>query len=98
MHKNFSLPPFPHLEEWQKTLWIVFFAQIVNVIGFASIFPFLPLYLQSLDSRTALSVELLSGLVFASQSFTMMLASPVWGAISDGHACPLPSFWSQIDD
>lgn len=83
MHKNFSLPRLSNLEEWQKTLWIVFFSQIVTVIGFASIFPFLPLYLQSLGSRTSLSIELLSGLVFASQAFTMMLASPVWGAMAD---------------
>lgn len=83
MHKNFSLPRLSNLEEWQKTLWIVFFSQIVTVIGFASIFPFLPLYLQSLGSRTSLSIELLSGLVFASQAFTMMLASPIWGAIAD---------------
>lgn len=83
MYKKFSFSHLSNLPEWQKTLWIVFFSQIVTVIGFASIFPFLPLYLQSLDSNTSLSIELLSGLVFASQSFTMMLASPVWGAIAD---------------
>ncbi|MGB0387117.1 MAG: MFS transporter [Ardenticatenaceae bacterium] len=72
-----------NLEEWEKTLWVVFFSQLVTVVGFASIFPFLPLYVQSLGSRLSLSVEILSGLVFSSQAFTMMIASPIWGAIAD---------------
>ena len=59
------------------------FAQMVSMIGFSSIFPFLPLYVTSLGTTTALSVELCTGLVFSGQAFSMMLASPVWGALSD---------------
>ncbi|MDJ0753936.1 MAG: MFS transporter [Ardenticatenaceae bacterium] len=72
-----------NLEPWQKTLYIVFFSQLVSVVGFASIFPFLPLYVQSLEIRSNLSVELLAGLVYSTQAFTMMIASPIWGAVAD---------------
>jgi DHA1 family multidrug resistance protein-like MFS transporter len=71
------------LEPWQRTLYILFFAQLMVAVGFASIFPFLPLYVEELGSTTGLSIEFLSGLVYSAQAFTMMLASPVWGALSD---------------
>ncbi len=68
---------------WRRTLYIIFIAQLVTAIGFSSIFPFLPLYVESLGTKTALSVELLAGLVYSAQAFTMMIASPVWGALAD---------------
>jgi MFS transporter, DHA1 family, multidrug resistance protein len=68
---------------WQKTLYIMFFAQLMTGVGFSSIFPFLPLYVQELGSSTGLSTELLAGLVFSGQSFTMMLAAPIWGSLAD---------------
>lgn len=74
-----NLPP------WERTLYIVFMATIVNVVGFATIFPFLPLYVNTLDSVWGLSTELLSGLVFGAQGLSMMIAAPLWGALADRH-------------
>ncbi len=71
--------------DWRRTLAIIFVAQLFSATGFSIIFPFLPLYVQDLGSTTGLSVELLSGLVFSAQAFTMMLASPLWGALADRH-------------
>lgn len=70
-------------EAWQRTLYITFIAQILTAIGFSSIFPFLPLYVESLGSSSQLSMEFLAGLVYSAQAFCMMLASPIWGAIAD---------------
>lgn len=56
---------------------------MMTAVGFSSIFPFLPLYVEELGTRTNLSTELLAGLVFSGQAFTMMLASPIWGALAD---------------
>jgi DHA1 family multidrug resistance protein-like MFS transporter len=70
-------------ENWQRTLYILFFAQLMVAVGFSSIFPFLPLYVEELGSTSGLSIEFLSGLVYSVQAFTMMLASPVWGALAD---------------
>jgi MFS transporter, DHA1 family, multidrug resistance protein len=70
-------------ESWQRTLYFIFIAQILTAIGFSSIFPFLPLYVESLGSSSQLSIEFLAGLVYSAQAFCMMLASPIWGAIAD---------------
>lgn len=68
---------------WQRTLVIIFIAQALTAVGFSTIFPFLPLYVEELGTSTGLSTELLAGLVYSSQSFTMMIASPFWGALAD---------------
>ncbi len=70
---------------WKRTLTILAFVQFVSAIGFSSIVPFLPLYIEDLDSTSGLSIEFLAGLIFSAQAFTMMIASPFWGALADRH-------------
>jgi len=81
MKNPFALAAAPG--SWQRTLYILFFAQLMVAVGFSSIFPFLPLYVEQLGSTSGLGVEILAGLVYSAQSFTMMLASPFWGALAD---------------
>lgn len=71
------------MPQWKRTLYVMFFAQLVTAIGFSSIFPFLPLYVKALGSAWGWSLELLAGLVFSAQALTMMIASPIWGALAD---------------
>ena len=73
----------PLSHNWKVTLGIVFLAQIVAAAGFSMVFPFLPLYIESLGSSTSLSTEALAGLVISAQSVTMMIAAPIWGALAD---------------
>jgi MFS transporter, DHA1 family, multidrug resistance protein len=68
---------------WQRTLYIMIFAQLMSSVGFSIMFPFLPRYVAFLGSSTGMSLELLAALVFSAQALTMTLASPVWGAVSD---------------
>jgi MFS transporter, DHA1 family, multidrug resistance protein len=70
-------------ETWQRTLFVLFFAQLMVAVGFSTVFPFLPLYVEQLGSTSGLSIEFLSGLVYSAQAFTMMVASPIWGAVAD---------------
>jgi len=68
---------------WKRTLYILFFAQVMVSVGFSSIYPFLPLYVEQLGSNTRMSIELLAGLIYSVQALTMMIASPIWGAVAD---------------
>ena len=61
----------------------MFIAQVFTAVGYSSIFPFLPLYVKALGTSTTLSIELLAGAVYSAQAFTMMIASPIWGAVAD---------------
>ena len=71
------------MRNWQRTLYVMVFVQFVSAVGMSSVFPFLSLYVEELGTHTALSTEILTGLVFSVQAFTMMLAAPVWGALAD---------------
>ena len=71
------------IESWQRTLYILVFAQMMTAAGIASIFPFLPLYVGSLDTNSTLNLALLSGLVFSAPAITSMIASPLWGIVAD---------------
>lgn len=68
---------------WERTLYIMFIAQLMTAVGFSSIFPFLPLYVRELGTQTGMSVEFLAGAVFSAQAITMMIASPIWGSVAD---------------
>ncbi|MBE0586146.1 MAG: MFS transporter, partial [Desulfofustis sp.] len=70
-------------QPWERTLYILAFNQLASTAGFSSVFPFLPLYVEQLGSTTGLSVEILAGLVYSGQAFSMMLASPIWGNLAD---------------
>ncbi len=74
-----------NIQPWQRTLYVIFFSQVISAVGFSLIFPFLPLYVQSLGTNTSLSIEFWIGMVFSSQAITMMLASPVWGTLADNY-------------
>ena len=71
------------LEPWQRTLYIMFIAQFMVAVGFSSIFPFLPFYVEELGTNTSLSITFLAGLVYSAQAFTMMISAPIWGTLAD---------------
>lgn len=47
------------------------------------IFPFLPTYVTTLDSRFGFDPLIMAGAVFSIQGLTMMVTSPIWGAVAD---------------
>lgn len=71
------------MANWQRTLYIMFAAQLLSAVGFSMIFPFLPSFVESLGSSLGLSTVLLAGAVFSAQAVTMAIASPIWGALAD---------------
>lgn len=78
-HSSMQIPT----ADWKRTLYVMFIAQLMSMVGFSVMFPFLPLYVESLGTTTNLSIELLAGLAYSGQAFTMAIASPFWGALAD---------------
>lgn len=71
------------MNDWQRALVILSVAQLLSAVGFSMIFPFLPNYVESLGSSTGTSLVFWAGAVFSAQALTMMVASPLWGALAD---------------
>jgi MFS transporter, DHA1 family, multidrug resistance protein len=69
--------------DWRRVLAVLFVAQLLTSLGFSTIFPFLPNYVEHLGSATGAPILLLVTLVFSAQAVAMMIASPVWGGLAD---------------
>lgn len=67
---------------WQRTVTLMMVTQFLAAVGFSTVFPFLPAYVEQLGSRSGTTVFWVSA-VFSGQAFAMMIASPIWGAVSD---------------
>lgn len=68
---------------WQRTVGVMFAAQLLASVGFSTIFPFLPNYVESLGARSGGSTLFWVSAVFSVQAVAMMIASPIWGAMAD---------------
>lgn len=69
--------------DWRRVLAVLFVAQLLTSIGFSTVFPFLPTYVEHLGSATGLPVLWLVTAVFSVQAVAMMIASPIWGGLAD---------------
>jgi DHA1 family multidrug resistance protein-like MFS transporter len=71
---------------WRRNLAVLFTVQLLSTAGFSMIFPFLPLYVRELGTASGVgTIEFWAGLVFSAQAATMMVSSPLWGALADRH-------------
>lgn len=68
---------------WIITLIIVSVAQAFCTGGISLVFPFLPLYIQTLDGAQFISPELLAGLVISAPPLMATLSTPFWGRLAD---------------
>lgn len=70
------------MRQWRRTLNTIFITQIMTLIGFSCVFPFFPLYIQTLGISGS-AVVLWAGVITFVGSATLAVASPIWGALAD---------------
>ncbi len=68
---------------WQRTVLVMFLAQLLASLGFSTIFPFLPQYVTELGATGGGSTVFWVAAVYSVQGVAMMIASPIWGAVAD---------------
>ena len=74
-----SQPP----NRWRITLLVVALAQALGTGGICLIYPFLPLYVQTLNDAQFISPELLAGIVIAAPPLVATISTPFWGRLAD---------------
>jgi DHA1 family multidrug resistance protein-like MFS transporter len=67
---------------WRRTLQTIFLSQVLTIVGFSCVFPFFPLFIQTLGISGS-AVVLWSGVITFAGSFTLAIASPIWGSLAD---------------
>ncbi|MCY3781962.1 MAG: MFS transporter [Chloroflexi bacterium] len=74
-----SQPP----NRWLITLIVVALAQGLGAGGISLVYPFLPLYIQTLNDAQFISPELLAGIVIGAPPLVATVATPFWGRLAD---------------
>jgi DHA1 family multidrug resistance protein-like MFS transporter len=72
-------------QSWQLTLYVMFIAQLLSIIGFAFSLPFIPFYIRELGVTDEHLVPVWAGVLAASSSLVMAFFSPLWGWLADRH-------------
>ncbi len=68
---------------WRSTLVVMFIAQLLSIIGFAFVLPFIPFYIREIGVTDEKLVPVWAGVMMAASSLTMTIFAPVWGWLSD---------------
>lgn len=75
-----SIPSSP---SWRQNLWAIWFAEFASIVGFSSVLPILPFYVQELGVTSPDAVKFWSGLIFSAHAVTMAVMAPIWGSLAD---------------
>ena len=70
-------------QPWRRTLYIMFAAQLLSIIGFAFALPFIPFYIRELGVTDERLVPVWAGIIAAASSLVMAFFSPLWGWLAD---------------
>ena len=68
---------------WKRTLWVMWAAQMVAILGFSFVLPFLPFYIRQLGVGDDHAVLLWTGALGSVVSIAFAIAAPLWGIVAD---------------
>src|SRR5690554_1559065 len=70
----------PH---WRRTLWAVWFAQLLAAVGFSFVMPFLPFFVRDLGVADDRMVGAWSGVAMFAAGLSLTIFQPIWGSLAD---------------
>ena len=70
-------------EQWQRNLLGVLIATFVSILGYNLVFPFMPLFIQTLGVSDAREAAFYTGLVGLLTGVVSFIAQPIWGQLAD---------------
>jgi len=68
---------------WRRNLYVIWVAELMALVGFTVVGPFLPYYVQELGVTDPAQVAIWSGFLFTGYAVTMAIFSPIWGSLAD---------------
>ena len=74
---------FKKPEPWRRTLYIIWAAQFITMMGMSLVVPFLPFYIRTLGVTSPDDVARWSGYVFSGPFFISFFLTPIWGLLGD---------------
>jgi MFS transporter, DHA1 family, multidrug resistance protein len=71
------------VKDWQKNLYTIWVAELIAIMGWGVIQPFLPYFIQDLGVTDLAQVEFYSGLALTVHALAMTISAPIWGVLAD---------------
>ncbi len=71
------------MESWRKNLYVIAVAEFVVLIGFNSVSPFLPLFIQTLGNYNSEQAAFWAGIATGISGIATFSTAPLWGLIAD---------------
>ena len=71
---------------WRLTLFVMFIAQWISIVGFSFVVPFIPFYIREIGVTDEKLVPIWAGIMMAASSLTMTIFAPFWGWLSDRYS------------
>jgi MFS transporter, DHA1 family, multidrug resistance protein len=68
---------------WRRTLYAMWVAQLLAIVGFSLRIPFLPLFLEDLGTETFEQQALWAGFITGGGAAIMAITAPIWGVVAD---------------
>lgn len=68
---------------WTRNLYTIFIAELIVMMGFNFVFPFLPLYIQQVGSLSVEDAAFWSGVAGSAAGIAMFISAPIWGILAD---------------
>ena len=68
---------------WQRTMYVMWAAQMVAILGFMFVVPFMPFYIRQLGVTDERLVPLWAGALGSATGLTFALTAPFWGILAD---------------
>lgn len=71
------------MQPWQRNLYTIWVAELVAIMGWGVLQPFIPYFIQELGVTDLAQVELYSGLAISVHALVMTFSAPFWGSLAD---------------
>jgi len=68
---------------WRRTLYAMWIAQLICIVGFSFVMPFIPFYIRELGVTNERMVPIWAGILVTAPGLMLAIFSPIWGTIAD---------------
>lgn len=69
--------------DWRRNFYTLWMAEVIAIIGFQAVQPFLPYYVQEFEIADLGEALLWSGRMGTAAGLAMAISSPIWGGLAD---------------
>ena len=68
---------------WKRNFYTLWIAELIAIMGFQAIQPFLPYYIQEFDVKDLNEALIWAGYMGTAAGLAMAISSPIWGGLAD---------------